>query len=241
MNMGPYLCVRTSSLWIWVRMCVFVHIYKRDGAQKMHISFWIWYEIYIFFHAYIYLYLYLSIYLSIYIYIYICIYMHIQIYIYIYIYIYIIYIHIYIYIYTHIYIYIIIHIHYLREFALHTTVILAQPREIQAPSGCNLRGSPEPTGADRSPPEHPRKSIPQNIPEFFRDPQKIVQICHSYTPKYADKVPIHPVYKWEIWPLRLRSDLFLVYMIIVFNKNTMQSGVLMSYGFVVQICHLYTR
>ena len=27
----------------------------------------------------------------------------------------------------------------LREFALHTTVILAQPRENQAPSGCRLR------------------------------------------------------------------------------------------------------
>ena len=43
--------------------------------------------------------------------------------------------------YMYVYVYVYVYVYNLREFALHTTVILAQPRENQAPSGCRLRRS----------------------------------------------------------------------------------------------------
>ena len=78
-----------------------------------------------------------------------------------------------------------------------TTVILAQPRENKAPSGCRLRRSAGIVG-------HPRISRYCPVPEISRVPPKIVQISLFYTSKSADKVRIHPVYNMRIWPLRTR-------------------------------------
>ena len=49
-----------------------------------------------------------------------------------------------------------------------TTVILAQPRENKAPSGCRLRPSPGSTGLGRSPPEPTGASAEIDTPKYTR-------------------------------------------------------------------------
>ena len=77
--------------------------------------------------------------------------------------------------------------YYLREFACHTTVILAQLRGKWGPSGSRLRRSVGCVGR-----------VPRSMVFFCyswgADPPKIAQIAPLFRPKYAKKVRKNDLY-----------------------------------------------